>query len=79
MAAYATYLGVDICDVGTLLGVMTFVDRSIAVEVLSNNLSVRVESRDGMRRLDLSLDSHGTGLLLNLVDFAQGILIGSKG
>ena len=81
MAAYATYLGVNIGDIRSLLGVMTFVDFVSSVEVLTNDITEGFTLRGGMRivmGLGLPLDLHGAGLLLDLVDFAQGGFVRSK-
>jgi hypothetical protein len=75
-------LGVDVGDVCSLLGVMALVDGVSAVEVLANDLAEELTLHGGlcfgMGGLGLPSDCNGAGLLLDLVDFAQSRVAGSK-
>ena len=81
MAGTASYLGVDICDVSSLPGVVAFIDGVSAVEVLADDLideHILGRSRGTSGGL-LALDAEGSRLALDLVHLAQGIGLGPKG
>ena len=74
---------IDVGNVGSLLGVVALVDGVGAVEVFAHDLPEELLTLHGglciVAGLDLPLDPDGAGLLLDLVDFAQGGSIRSKG
>ena len=75
----ASYLGVDICDVSSLLGVVAFVDGVRAVEVLADDLVGKHIFACGGASSWFTLNADGSGLALNLVHLAQGVVLGPKG